>query len=481
VAASRSLLRFFIGGEWVTPEEGFSIHAMVDPATEQVSGEVAFGTSADIDRAVDAARGAFPAYSASAREERLALLERICAVYERRLSEVAVAITDEMGAPLETLSRTLQAPAGQWHFQSAAACLKTYEFERRAGTTCIVREPIGVCGLVTPWNWPVNQVVCKVAPALAVGCTVVLKPSQHSCYSAQLIAEIMDEARVPAGVFNMVYGEGRTLGNYLAGHPDVEMISLTGSTSAGIQVSRAAADTVKRVSLELGGKSANIILREAPLAQAIAHGVQLMMSNTGQSCSAPSRLLVPREKLDEVEALAAHACRQLVLGDPRDAHVHIGPLANEQQFNKVREMIERGLEEGAKLVVGGSGRPAGLNRGYYVQPTVFSRATNQMTISREEIFGPVLVIIPYDSEDEAVAIANDSSYGLSGCVYGATIDRARAIARRLRTGNVHLNGASVDLAAPFGGYKQSGNGREWGVFGLDEFVEVKAIMGSEIA
>lgn len=481
VASSRSLQRFYVNGAWVEPLRGASTRTVLDPATEQPSGQVVFGTTADIDRAVAAARAAFASYSRTTREERVALLERICAIYERRSSEVAEAITAEMGAPLETFSKPLQALAGLWHFQTAVACLKAYEFEKRLGTTHVVREPIGVCGLVTPWNWPVNQVVCKLAPALAMGCTVVLKPSQHSSYSAQLLAEILHEAGTPAGVFNMVYGEGRTLGEYLAAHPDVDMVSLTGSTTAGVQVSKVAADTVKRVSLELGGKSANIILRDAPLEQAVTHGVHLMMSNTGQSCTAPSRMLVPREKLAEVEALAVKVCEQLQVGDPRDAKTQLGPLANESQFRKVQDMIQLGVREGAQLLVGGPGRPEGLTRGYYARPTIFTRVTNQMTISREEIFGPVLVIIAYDSEEEAIAIANDSIYGLSGFVYGATIERARAVAARLRTGMVHLNGANVDLAAPFGGYKQSGNGREWGALGFDEFAEIKSIMGAVAA
>jgi aldehyde dehydrogenase (NAD+) len=476
-AKIRELSHFYIDGEWVSPAATSTLEQALNPATEQISGTVRFGTAADIDRAVVAAAAAFPSFAATSREERHALLTRIIASYERRLGDIAEAITDEMGAPLEALAKKTQAPVGLWHLQTAADCLQGYKLDRRQRNTLIAREPVGVCGLISPWNWPMNQIACKVAPALALGCTMVLKPSQHSSFSAQIFAEVMHDARVPAGVFNMVYGEGRTLGEALADHPQVDMISFTGSTSAGVKVSQAAARTIKRVSLELGGKSANIVLPDAPLEIAVPRGVKRMMGNSGQSCNAPARMLVPRARIDETERLAAKAASEIVVGDPRDPNVQMGPLANERQFRKVNEMIERGIDQGATLISGGPGRPAGISRGYFLAPTVFSRVTRDMIIAREEIFGPVLVIMTYESEEEAIEIANDSVYGLSGYVFASTPQRAADIARRLRTGMVHLNDASTDLAAPFGGYKQSGNGREWGEYGLDEFSEVKAIMG----
>jgi aldehyde dehydrogenase (NAD+) len=474
----RELSSFYIDGEWVKPLGGSSLVDMIDPATEEVSGRVAFGTRQDVDRAISAAADAFVSFSRTTPQERLALLRRIIAAYERRMADFADAITTEMGAPYETLAITMQVPIGLWQLQTAVSCLERYELERLQGTTRLVREPVGVCGLISPWNWPVNQAVCKVAPALAMGCTMVLKPSQHSSYSAQVLGEVMHEAGVPAGVFNMVYGEGRTLGEAIAGHPALDMVSFTGSTSAGVRVAQKGAETIKRVSLELGGKSANIILPDAPFARAVTHGVEAMMVNCGQNCIAPSRMLVPNSRMEEAEALAVKACAQLVVGDPRDPKVQVGPLANERQYRKVIELIGTGVREGAKLVTGGRERPSGLSRGYFVAPTVFSRVKRDMTIAKEEIFGPVLSILGYESEEEAIEIANDTIYGLSGYVYGPNIKRAESVAQRLRTGMVHLNGASVDIAAPFGGYKQSGNGREWGAFGLDEFAEVKAIMGA---
>jgi aldehyde dehydrogenase (NAD+)/betaine-aldehyde dehydrogenase len=469
--------QLYIDGRWVAPLEATVLHDVINPANETVSHQIAFGGTADVDRAVSAAHQAFSAYSRLPLAERLALVERICAIYERRMEDIAAAITAEMGAPLQTLSRNLQAPVGLWHFQTAVASAKDFQFERQLGSTRILREPIGVCALITPWNWPMNQVICKIAPALVVGCTIVLKPSQNSPLSAIILAEILDEAGVPAGVFNMVQGQGGRLGNALAAHPMVDLVSLTGSNSAGAAVTRAAAESVKKVSLELGGKSANIILDDADLPKAITHAVHHMMGNTGQSCNAPSRLLVPAHRLDEVEKLAAEACAKLVVGDPLDVATTIGPVANERQYRKVQSMIDLGVAEGAKLICGGPGRPEGLSSGFYAKPTIFSRVHNTMIIAREEIFGPVLVIISYDDETEAIEIANDSPFGLSGYVFGGTIERAQAVAKRMRTGMVHLNGAFVDLTAPFGGYKQSGNGREWGVAGLEEFLETKSVMG----
>lgn len=473
---SAHLSQFYIDGQWVAPLVDGHKRDVVNPANEQVICSIAFGGKADVDSAIEAAYRAFPKYSSTSLSERLDLLGSICCAYERRMDDLAEAVTAEMGAPFDGLSRTLQAPVGLWHFQTAAAVAKEFQFEKALGATRVLKEPIGVCALIAPWNWPLNQVVCKVAPALAVGCTVVLKPSQNAPLSATILAEILDEAGVPAGVFNMLQGEGSKLGDLLAGHPLVDLVSLTGSNPAGAAVAKAAAETAKKVSLELGGKSANIILDDADFPKAITHAVHHMMSNTGQSCNAPSRLLVPADRIAEVEDLAQKACAQLVVGDPLDPKTNIGPLANERQFGKVQEMIQRGLFDGARLIAGGLGRPVGIDRGYFARPTIFSGVSNDATIAREEIFGPVLVIIPYRDEDDAVRIANDSPYGLSGYVSGSP-DRVRNMAKRLRTGMVHLNCAPVDLAAPFGGYKQSGNGREWGEAGLEEFLETKAVMG----
>ncbi|MFS2024900.1 aldehyde dehydrogenase family protein [Massilia sp. CT11-137] len=474
------LLNFYIDGRWVAPEAGVSRHEIINPATGEVSGIVAYGTDADVHSAVHAAARAFPKYAAWPQAQRTELLRSVCAEYERRLHDMAEAITAEMGAPLETLSKPLQAQTGLWHFQTALEIASNFDFDRLRGTTRILREPVGVCALITPWNWPVNQIACKLAPALAVGCSVVLKPSQNAPYSAALMAEILHDAGVPAGVFNMVQGSGAAFGELLASHPQVDMVSLTGSNAAGASVTKAAADSVKRVSLELGGKSANIILPTADLQQAVTHGVTTMMHNSGQTCVAPSRMLVPHDKLQEVEAIAKRVCESLVVGDPLAADTFMGPIANARQYKRVVEMIEVGVAEGAYLVTGGAAKPAGYERGYFVQPTVFSRVSNQMTIAREEIFGPVLAILPYGTVDEAIDIANDSPYGLSGYVYGATADEAQDIARRLRTGMVHLNGANVDMAAPWGGYKQSGNGREWGAWGFEEFLETKAVLGAVV-
>lgn len=469
--------KFFIGGAWVYPQGDDSYHDVINPANGSVLGSLPFGSAADIDMAIKAAFDAFPEYSVTPVDFRVALLERICAVYERRLDDLAKAITLEMGAPFHQLSRPFQASIGLWHFQAALETLKDFKFETQRGSTLIAKEPIGVCSLITPWNWPMNQIVCKVAPALAVGCTMVLKPSQNAPYSALILAEILEEAGVPAGVFNMVNGEGRKLGQQLASHPLVDMVSLTGSTQAGTSLTVAGAETIKRMSLELGGKSANIILSDADLEQAVRHGVLHMMSNSGQSCTAPSRMLVPRNQFEEVERIIVKVCSEIKVGDPMDPETTMGPMANERQYNLVRELIQAGINEGAKLLVGGSENPTIQNEGFYIAPTVFTRVDNKMSIAQEEIFGPVLVVIGYDSEEEAIAIANDSIYGLSGYVYSSSPLRAKAVAKLMRTGMVHLCGAPTDINAPFGGYKQSGNGREWGVAGFDEFLETKSIMG----
>ena len=466
--------QFYINGEWVDPVNGERLD-VVNPATEQVIGEVALGGVEDVDRAVAAAVAAFETYSQTTREERVDLLSRIVDAYKNRIPDVAKAISEEMGAPMG-LAMAAQAPAGLGHFLSTLSVLKRFEFEEDIGLSRVIREPAGVCGLITPWNWPINQIACKVAPALAAGCTMVLKPSEVAPFNAILFAEILDEAGVPAGVFNLVNGDGPTVGAAISSHPDVDMVSFTGSTRAGIEVARNAAPTVKRVAQELGGKSANIILDDTDFSAAISRDVFGVCTNSGQSCNAPTRMLVPNARMDEAAAIAKAAAAQVKVGDPNDSGTTIGPVVSAVQFEKIQALIEKGIEEGATLECGGVGRPDGLNAGYYVKPTVFSHVTNDMTIAREEIFGPVLSLIGYEDDDDAVRIANDTSYGLSGYVSGQS-DRARNVARRIRTGNVHLNGAPVDNKAPFGGYKQSGNGREWGRYGFEEFLETKAIMG----
>ena len=466
--------QFYINGEWVDPLSG-DLLDVINPATEEPIGKVALGNADDVDRAVAAAVAAFDAYSQTTREERVELLQRIIDVYKSRIPQVASTISEEMGAPA-ALANAAQAPAGLGHFISTLNVLKNFEFEEDIGSSRIIREPAGVCGLITPWNWPINQIACKVAPALAAGCTMVLKPSEVAPFNAILFAEVLDEAGVPAGVFNLVNGDGPTVGAAISSHPDIDMMSFTGSTRAGIEVARNAAPTVKRVAQELGGKSANIILDDADFGAAIARDVFGMCTNSGQSCNAPTRMLVPNGRMDEAAEIAKSAAANVKVGAPDAPGTTIGPVVSAVQFEKIQALIEKGIEEGAKLQCGGPGRPDGLNAGYYVRPTVFSHVTNDMTIAREEIFGPVLSLIGYENDDDAVAIANDTSYGLSGYISG-TSDRARDIARRIRTGNVHLNGAPVDTKAPFGGYKQSGNGREWGRYGFEEFLEVKAIMG----
>ena len=472
-------LQFYIDGRWVDPVKP-AVLDVIDPSTEAVIGRISLGSAEDVDRAAKAARAAFPAYSRTTREERLALLQKIVGVYMTRYEELARTISQEMGAPL-WLSKAAQAATGIGHLNQMIAVLKDYAFQEQHGTTLIVREPVGVCGLITPWNWPVNQIMCKVAPALAAGCTMVLKPTEVAPLNAMILAEILHEAGVPAGVFNLVNGDGPNVGAAIASHPEVDMVSFTGSTRAGVQVAIAAAPTVKRVAQELGGKSANLILDDADLEKAVAGGVQGCVMNSGQSCNAPTRMLVPASRHDEAVAIARAAVANVKVGAPATEGTTIGPVVSEAQWNKIQGLIQKGIDEGATLVAGGVGRPEGLDRGYYVRPTVFANVTNDMTIAREEIFGPVLAILPYRDEEEAIRIANDTPYGLSGYVMSGDLDRARRVALRLRTGNVHLNGAGPDFTAPFGGYKQSGNGREWGRFGFEEFLEVKAVMGYEKA
>ena len=468
--------KFYIDGKWVEPAQPGKFLDVINPATEEPTARIAMGNAQDVDRAVKAARKAFPAFSETSRQERIDLLQAIIGGYQARLGEIAQAISAEMGAP-KGLSSAAQAPSGLAHFMNVLEILKDYSFESVSGQTAIRREPVGVCGLITPWNWPINQIACKVAPALATGCTMVLKPSEVAPVSAILLAEILDDAGVPAGVFNLINGDGPTVGEAISTHPDVDMVSFTGSTRAGTAVARNAAASVKRVAQELGGKSANIILDDADLEQAVTGGVRNCFNNSGQSCNAPTRMLVPRDRQDEATAIAAKVAETVKVGDPTADDTQLGPLSSEVQFNRVQDYIQKGIDEGARLVAGGIGKPDGLNQGYYVKPTIFADVNNDMTIAREEIFGPVLSILPYDSEDEAVQIANDTEYGLSGYVSSSDLDRARRVAAKLRTGNVHINGSGVDFSAPFGGYKQSGNGREWGEYGLEEYLEVKAVMG----
>ena len=473
----REYLKFYINGEWVDPTF-LNKFDVINPASEEVCAQIALGDETDVDKAVKAARIAFQAFGSSDRKTRVELLSEIIAVYQSRQSDLADAISEEMGAPAK-LAIQAQASAGLGHLAQALEVLKNFEFEEGREPHRVFKEPIGVCGMITPWNWPLNQIACKVAPALAVGCTMVLKPSEVAPLSAYLFTEILHEAGVPKGVYNMINGDGAGVGTALSKHPGIDMVSFTGSTRAGTLVAQNAAPTVKRVSQELGGKSPNIILEDANLEEAVSRGVMHMYNNTGQSCNAPSRMLVPADKLADAERIAAKVTEKVVVGDPQAEGTTMGPVVSEAQFNKVQGLIEKGLEEGAKLVTGGPGRPDGLPKGYFVKPTVFSEANNEMTISREEIFGPVLTMIPYKTEEEAIAIANDTDYGLAGYVQGGDIKHARSVAAKIRAGNVHLNGAAPGRDLPFGGYKQSGNGREWGDHGFTDYLEIKAISGYE--
>jgi aldehyde dehydrogenase (NAD+) len=469
----REYLKFYIDGQWVDPVEKKTLD-VINPATEQVCGRIAIGSAADVDKAVKAAKKAFGSWSQTSREERLEVLGRILAEYQKRFGDLADAVTEEMGAP-SSLAQRAQVPAGMGHLATAAQILKDFEFEEDRGQTMIVKEPIGVCAFITPWNWPLNQIACKVAPAIATGCTMVLKPSEVAPFSGHIFAEIMNAAGVPAGVFNLVHGDGPGVGVALSVHPDVDMVSFTGSTRAGVEVAKNAAPSVKRVHQELGGKSPNIVLDDDVFAKSVARGVQHMMTNSGQSCNAPTRMLVPTKRMAEAMAVAKEAADQVTVGDP-NGNAMLGPVVSEVQFNKIQALIQKGIDEGATLVTGGTGRPEGLDKGYFVKPTVFGNVNNDMTIAREEIFGPVLAILPYESIDQAIAIGNDTEYGLAGYVNGADIEQARKIARRIRAGQISINGAS-DMTAPFGGYKKSGNGREWGDFAFHEFLETKAILG----
>ena len=468
--------QFYINGEWVDPVEELNTCEVLNPANEEVIGKIAMGSAADVDRAVIAARDAFDTYSQTSVEERLALLGKIVEVYQSKYDEIAETISSEMGAPL-TLSKAAQAATGLGHFAQAIEILQSFEWEETKGRTLIRKEPIGVVGMITPWNWPINQISCKVAPALAAGCTMVLKPTELAPLNAMLFTEVMHEAGVPAGVFNLVNGDGITVGEAMSCHPGIDMMSFTGSTRAGIAVAKGAADTVKRVAQELGGKSANIILDDADFESAVTGGARHCFNNSGQSCNAPTRMLVPESRHDEAKEIAKRAAESTKVGDPFAEDTGIGPVVSEVHFNKIQGLIEKGIEEGAELVVGGPGKPEGLNAGYYVRPTVFANVNNDMTIAREEIFGPVLSILPYEDEEQAIQIANDTDYGLYGYVSSGDVEHAKKVANRIRAGSVAINNASADFTAPFGGYKQSGNGREWGPFGFDEFLEIKAVVG----
>ena len=467
--------QFYIDGKWVASTQPRDF-AVINPATEVQIATISLGSVADVDKAVAAAKRAFDSFSETTIEQRRELLARIVAVYKAKSQEMAQAISAEMGAPL-AFAKAAQVGAGLAHFLEILRVLEHFQFDEVRGTTLFRKEPIGVCGLITPWNWPMNQIVAKVGPALAAGCTMVLKPSELAPLSAYLFAQILDEAKVPAGVFNLINGDGPTVGAALSTHPDIAMVSFTGSTRAGVAVATAAAPTVKRVTQELGGKSANIILDDANFAAAVKEGAVSCFRNTGQSCNAPTRMLVPKSRMAEASDAAKQAAEATTVGDPAAETTNLGPLSGKAQFEKVERLIQKGIDEGAKLVAGGTGRPEGLTKGYYVRPTVFADVRNDMTIAREEIFGPVLCIIPYETEDDAVRIANDTPYGLSGFVTSGDLEHARKVAKRIRSGNVHINGARPDFAGCFGGYKQSGNGREWGESGLEEFLELKTVFG----
>ncbi len=469
-------LKFFIDGEWVDPVTPAAID-VINPATEKPCARISAGSPEDVDRAVSAARDAFTSYSQWSVQQRLELLEKIRATYKDYFDDIAQAISDEMGAPID-LARGSQAKLGHGHIKSAIKALLNFPFETVEDDMILRYEPIGVCGMITPWNWPMNQVAVKVMPALAAGCTMVLKPSEESPLDAMIFTEVLREAGVPAGVFNLVNGYGPVVGEAMSTHPGIDMMSFTGSTRGGIAVAKAAADTVKRVGQELGGKSPNIILRDADIVAAVTEGVHYMMGNSGQSCNAPTRMLVPNADMEQAIEAARAAAESVGVDDPARHGDHIGPVVNRAQFDKIQGLIQQGIDEGATLVTGGTGRPEHLPTGYYVKPTVFANVDNSMSIAREEIFGPVLVMIGYDSEDEAVAIANDTVYGLSAYVYSTEMERAKALARRLRAGQVAINYVGGTTDTPFGGYKQSGNGREKGRWGLEEFLELKAITGT---
>lgn len=469
----KDLRHFYINGQWVEPVKANDLH-VENPANEEMIATISLGATADVEAAVAAAKAAFTLYSQVSVDERVALMEKLLQTYMSRVDEMAAAISMEMGAPI-SFATAAQADCGRGHIAAAIEALKVFEFERQVHNTCIIKEPIGVCGFITPWNWPINQITCKVAPALATGCTMVLKPSEIAPISGYLFSEMVHQAGFPAGVYNMVNGDGPDVGAVISSHPDIDMVSFTGSTRAGILVAKAAAETVKRVTQELGGKSPNIIFEDADLEAAVRSGVSNMMGNTGQSCNAPSRMLVQASVYDRAVQIAKQAAENIKVAQPAEEGWHLGPLSSRVQFDKVQCLIKAGIEEGAELVAGGLGKPEGLETGYFVKPTVFAGANNQMMIAREEIFGPVLTMIPFETEEDAIAIANDTPYGLAAYLSTGDDERAKRVAGKLRAGMVSLNSASQNYTAPFGGYKQSGNGREWGEFGFDDFLELKGI------
>ena len=467
----------YINGAWALPATSTSAFEAINPATEDVCARVALCGPDDVDRAMHAARAAFDGYAALSLDARIALVEKLIAVFEARYDEMVKAISTEMGAPYD-LSYNAQAECGPGHLKETVKAARAFTWERALGERgMLVHEAVGVCALITPWNWPINQLAAKVGPALVAGCTMVLKPSEIAPLSAQLFAEFIHEAGFPAGVFNMVHGTGPGIGDALTSHPLADMVSFTGSTRAGVQVAKSAADTVKRVSQELGGKSANIVFADAGLEAAVTRGVRHCFGNSGQSCNAPTRMLVEASAYDQAVAIAKEAAEAVTLGDPMERGPHLGPVVSKVHYEKIQGLIQAGIDEGAQVVAGGTGRADGFERGYYVKPTVFAGVHNAMTVAQEEIFGPVLVMIPFKDEADAIAIANDTPYGLAGYIQSGDHERARRVARHVRAGSVYLNGAGQDYCSPFGGFKQSGNGREWGEFGLNDFLEIKVVNG----
>lgn len=478
---SKEPLKSYINGAWVLPATSTASYAAINPATEQVCANVALCGHDDVEAAISAARAAFDGYAAMPLDDRIALVEKLIAILERRYDEMVTAISTEMGAPYD-LSYNAQAESGPGHLKATIRAAREMAWEYEVGQDgVVVHEPIGVCVLITPWNWPLNQIACKVGPALIAGCTMVLKPSEIAPLSAQLFAQCVDEAGFPKGVFNMVYGTGPGIGDALTSHPQVDMISFTGSTRAGVQIARSAADTVKRVAQELGGKSANIVFADSDLEAAVTRGVHHCFENAGQSCNAPTRMLVEESVYDEAVAIAARVAKEVKQGDPMEKGKHYGPVVSKMHFDKIQGLIQAGIDEGAQLVAGGTGRTEGFDSGYYVKPTLFAGVHNKMRIAQEEVFGPVLVMIPFKDEADAVEIANDTPYGLYAYVQTSDMERARRVSRLMRAGGVSINGTSQDYMAPFGGYKQSGNGREYGKYGLHDFLEIKSISGFRTA
>ncbi len=470
-------LKSYIAGKWAAPLSSKATLDAINPATEEVCATIGLCGPDDVDRAVAAARAAFDGYAATPLADRIALAEKLIAVFERRYDEMVTAISTEMGAPYD-LSFNSQAECGPGHIKETIRAAQAMAWDSPIGSTGnLTYEAVGVCVLITPWNWPMNQLAAKVGPALIAGCTMVLKPSEASPLSAQLFADFIDEAGFPPGVFNMIHGTGAMIGDALTGHPEVDMVSFTGSTHAGIQIAKSAAETVKRVSQELGGKSANIVFADAELEAAVRRGVLHCFGNTGQSCNAPTRMLVEASVYDQAVAIAMDVAKTVTIGDPMEKGPHLGPVVSKAQFDKIQRLIQVGIDEGARVVAGGVGRADGFDRGYYVKPTIFAGVNNEMAIAREEIFGPVLVMIPFHDEADAIRIANDTLYGLAGYIQSGDLDRARRVGRKIRAGSIYLNGAGQDYCSPFGGYKQSGNGREWGAFGLHDFLEIKVING----